>query len=133
MRILIILLILLSCYPKDTTTENIQISIESLKESDKPYPIIILTNKKNERNIFPKQYYQISKENLKDIKKLCSSENKKPDHSRTLLLITVNQTKYFFDDKKGHAVLEEIQDITSHYNNKDLNGTLLFLQKISKR
>ncbi|ASW74901.1 hypothetical protein IQ37_12615 [Chryseobacterium piperi] len=129
---LLIIIILVSCVSNET---KFQITISSLQEADKPYPIIILTNKrKNDEPKFPEHYYQIHQRDLKKIEKKCSVKRKLGEQK--LLLIEINKNnkkeKYFFNKKESIDILKDIQKFTSGYDNESLTEDLLYLQKVTE-
>ena len=132
-----ILFMLMSCFTNELVSNvNIyQISIISLKESDKPYPIIILTNIKNYKSDFPKQSYQLDEKDLESIEKNCNSF-RKSKNLKSLILVEINKNnkikKYFFGKQDGVEILVKIQKITSDYNEGRLNSNLYYLQKVTK-
>ncbi|WP_066434118.1 hypothetical protein [Chryseobacterium sp. CCH4-E10] len=132
-----ILFMLTSCFTNELVSNvNVyQISIISLKESDKPYPIIILTNIKNYKSDFPKQSYQLDKKDLESIEKNCNSF-RKSKNLKSLILVEINKNnkikKYFFGKQDGVEILVKIQKITSDYNEGRLNSNLYYLQKVTK-
>lgn len=128
--LLIIMLIFMSC---TSNKETFQISISSLKDSDKPHPIIILNNKNNEEG-FPKHYYKIRQSDLEKIEKECVLRGKERILKVLLIEVKKNNTieKYFFNEEEGSNMLIYIQNQTSHYNNESLRSYLLLLQKITE-
>ena len=132
-----ILFMLMSCFTNELVSNvNIyQISIISLKESDKPYPIIILTNIKKYKSDFPKQSYQLDEKDLESIEKNCNSF-RKSKNLKSLILVEINKNnkikKYFFGKQDGVEILVKIQKITSDYNEGRLNSNLYYLQKVTK-
>lgn len=132
-----ILFMLMSCFTNElvSNADVYQISITSLKESDKPYPTIILTNIKNYKSDFPKQNYQLDEKDLESIEKNCNSFGKSKN-LKSLILVEINKNnkikKYFFGKQDGVEILVKIQKITSNYNEGRLNSSLFYLQKVTK-
>ncbi|MDR6548699.1 hypothetical protein J2810_004789 [Chryseobacterium rhizosphaerae] len=129
--LLIIIAIFMSCASNQT---GFEISISSLKESDKPYPIIVLTNKNIDKVEFPKHYYQIEQKDFEKIEKECSIKGQ--ERRLKLILIEIKKNnkieKYFFNRKESIDILNSIQKLTSYYNNEDLAKNLLYLQKVTE-
>ncbi|WP_419870251.1 hypothetical protein [Chryseobacterium sp. CT-SW4] len=127
-NLIIITTIFISCTSSKT---EYSISISSLKESDKPYPIVILTNKNIGTVKFPQQFYKINQRDLERIKKQCSI-NKKGKERLLVIEIKYNDKieKYFFNRQESICNLNKIQTITSHYNNEDLKSSISFLEKV---
>jgi hypothetical protein len=136
-NLLIVLVILFGCSKKEA--ENIivyQIKVRYLGSQDAPSPIIILTNRKPNENIFPEINYKIEKEDLMEIEKISYSKIKKYTRE-SRVLVEVNKDnkieQYFFNKKNGVAILDKILKITSHYDNEGLNQDLLYLQIVTKK
>jgi hypothetical protein len=136
-NLLIVLVILLGCSKKETENINVyQITVRYTGPQDAPSPIIILKNRKTNQNVFPVTNYQIEKEDLMKIEKICNSK-KRIIGTKSSVVVEVNKDnkieKYFFNKKNGVEILHEIQKTTSHYNNEQLNDDLFYLQFVTKK
>lgn len=136
-NLLIVLVILFGCSKKETENINVyQITVTYIGPRDAPPPEIVLKNRKPNENVFPVTNYQIEKEDLMEIEKICYSE-KRENVKNSLVLIEVNKDnnikKYFFNKKNGIKILDKIQKITSHYENERLNNDFLNLKYITKQ
>lgn len=136
MRSLFILIVMFfGCISKKPMFE---ISILSLKDADKPYPVIILTsnNLANYKSEFSKHYYKIEHSDFEKIEKQCSNFRVSGNGESKLLLIEINKNnkieKYFFNGKNGVDILNEIKKQTSHYKNESLTKNILYLQKVTE-
>ena len=131
-NLLIVLVILLGCSKKETENINVyEITIYYTGPRDAPPPIIVLKNKKPKENDFPVVNYQIGKDDLINIEKVCYSEKRERIDNSLVLVEVKNDNaikKYYFNRKKGVIILERIKKITSHYNNEFLNDDLFSLQ-----
>ena len=132
---LIIAIIFFSCTSQKSKFE---LSISSLKDADKPNPVIVLTNNNLEiyKSEFPKHYYKIEYNDFEKIEKQCSNLKTTEKGESKLLLIEINKSnkieKYFFDEKKGVDILNKIHKQTSHYRNESLTKNILYLQKVTE-
>ncbi|UOE39144.1 hypothetical protein [Chryseobacterium oryzae] len=131
-HLLIFLVLLLGCSKKENKNINVyEITIYYIGSRDAPPSIIVLTNKKPKENDFPVVNYQVEKEDLTKIEKICYSE-KRERIDNSLVLVEVNKDnaikKYYFNRKNGVVILEKIKKIASHYNNEFLNDDLFSLQ-----
>ncbi|HCA08442.1 MULTISPECIES: hypothetical protein [unclassified Chryseobacterium] len=136
-NLLIVLVILLGCSKKETENINVyQITVTYIGPRDASPPIIVLKNRKPNENVFPVTNYQIEKEDLMKIEKICYSE-KRENVKNSLVLVKVNKDnhikKYFFNKENGIKILDKIQKITSHYNNELLDNDFFNLKFITKQ
>jgi hypothetical protein len=136
-NLLIVLVILLGCSKKETENINAyQITVSYTGPRDAPPPIIILKNRKPNENIFPVTNYQIEKEDLMEIEKICHSIERVEKGMHPLVHIEVNKDNnienYLFNKKNGLEVLGKIEKITSHYDNEYLNDNLFYLKDVTK-
>jgi len=136
-NLLIVLVILFGCSKKETENINVyQITVTYIGPRDAPPPEIVLKNRKPNENVFPVTNYQIEKEDLMEIEKICYSE-KRENVKNSLVLVEVNKDnnikKYFFNKKNGIKILDKIQKITSHYENERLNNDFLNLKYITEQ
>lgn len=138
-NILIILVLLLSCSKRERESENIkdyQITVRYTGPQDAPSPIVIFKNRKPNENVFPVSNYQIEKEDLIKIEKICYSRERVIG-TKSSILVEVNKDskveKYFFNKKNGLEILDKIKEITFHYNNEVLNDDIFYLQFVTKK
>ncbi|UMQ44023.1 hypothetical protein MKS83_10030 [Chryseobacterium sp. Y16C] len=70
------------------------------------------------------------------IEKICYSK-KTIIGTKSSVLVEVNKDnnigKYFFNKKNGVEILDKIQKIISHYNNKQLNDDFFYLKLVTKQ
>ncbi|GEN77362.1 hypothetical protein [Chryseobacterium hagamense] len=135
--LIVIVIFFLSCSKKETVNINAyQIMITYIGPRDAPPPEIVLRNSKTDKKVFPVTNYQIEKEDLMKIEEACYSE-KTEAIKNSLVLVEINKDnhikKYYFNKERGLKILDRIQDLTSHYNNKFLNNDFLNLKFITKQ
>lgn len=135
-KFLLILCIITSCLKKEPVNNEIlyQISIISLKESDKPNPVIILTNQQNDKPKFPEHYYQLKSKDLKIIEEKCNSIGSKNKLQASLLIEIkkgVKLNKYFFNKNNGIYFLNYVKSQTIYNQDKNFENNILFIERLT--
>lgn len=137
-NILIVLVLLLGCSKNETdNTEVFEVLVRYVGKEYTPAPQIILINRKPAKNYFPVSNYQIKKEALITIEKECQlKESEKIINKNAVVLIKINKDNkvknYFFNQKNGIEILQEINKITTHHENGILYHNLSYLEIVAK-